>query len=110
MKKIVLTVVLITVLCLLVGCVPAAILMPSVVGNNADEKVTEANTRNICTAINAYNALEPDDSITELIPLAELKEKLGELFPRDLSEEDAEEALTLIEMKDGVATIKEQNK
>ncbi len=109
MKKIVLAVVLITVLCLLVGCVPAAILVPTLVGNDADEKVMQANARNICTAINVYNALEPDDAIEELKPLAELKEKLGELYPPHLSDEEAEQALALIVIADGKAEVIEQD-
>jgi hypothetical protein len=107
MKKIMLAVVMITVLCLLAGCKAAAVLMPSVVGDDGDEKVMYANAMNISTAINAYNALNSDDTISEIPPLAELKEKLGELYPPHISDEEAEKALKLIEMKDGVTSVRE---
>ena len=108
MKKIVLAVVLVTVLCLLTGCRAAAVLMPSVVGNDGDEKVMYANARSLCTAINAYNALHAEDGISEIPPLAELKEKLGELYPAGISDESAQKAMLLIEMEDGVATVREE--
>jgi len=107
-KKIMLVIILITVLCLFAGCsAAAAVLMPSLVGNDGAEKVMRANAMNICTAINAYNALNPDDHISEIPSLSELKEKLGEIYP-DMSDEEAEKALALIEMKDGEAQVREE--
>ena len=108
MKRIVLAVVLITVLCLLAGCRIAAVLMPSAVDNDGDEKVMYANARSLCTAINAYNVLNSEDGISEIPTLAELKEKLGELYPAGISDESSQKAMLLIEMQDGVATVREE--
>jgi hypothetical protein len=99
-------------LCLLgmTGCVAAAVLVPSLAdtGHAANEKVALANARNLCLAVNTYNALFPEDIISVDIPLDELKEKLGDLYPAGISDEEMERAQELTEMKDGEAVLRDK--
>ncbi len=74
-----------------------------------EESLTLANASNIATAINAYNALNPDSVLPDGISLEEAKEIVDgkSLWPQKLSDEDAKEAWSHIVYKDGIAEIKE---
>lgn len=74
---------------------------------DAQNKVNLANARNIATAINAYNALNPDDILPDNVTLEQAKEALDNLWPTGLTGEQAGAAWELIEIKSGVADIKE---
>jgi hypothetical protein len=109
MKKTVLAILM--VLCLLwtAGCVPAAVQTPTLadVGQSADELVLRAAARNLCTAVNVYNTLNPDDAVSVDMPLDELKEKLKDIYPTGISDGEMEKAQQLTEMRDGKAVLRE---
>ena len=49
----------------------------------------------------------PNDAITSIPSVAELKDKLGKLYPENIADEEMEKALNLVEMEDGKAQLKE---
>lgn len=70
--------------------------------------LTYANACNIATAINAYNALNPNSVLPDGVSIEEAKEVLEEdgLWPQGLPDEQASEAWKLIVYKDGIAELK----
>jgi type IV pilus assembly protein PilA len=77
----------------------AAIAIPTFSGitKEADAKVVLANARNLATAINAYNNLNPGEEITEAeLTVSDLTSKLGDLYPSGLGATEAGAALDLI--------------
>jgi len=109
MKRIVLAAFIILCLLWTTGCVPAAMPTPSYAdfGQAVNEQVLMATAQNLCTAVNVYNTLNPDDSISVDMPLDELKEKLKDIYPAGISDEEMEKAQQLTEMKDGKAVLRE---
>ncbi len=89
----------------------AAIAIPSFLSitNNATENVRLANARTIATAINANNTLYYNDSskIIASTPssASALKTALGTLYPTQLSDADAGQALGLVTITNNVATV-----
>ncbi len=94
----------------------AAIAIPTFSGitSEADAKVELANARNLATAINAYNNLNPDktpiSSITK--PATEeargsLEDTLDDLYPSSLGKTEAIAAMNLIIITDNVAVAAE---
>ena len=87
----------------------AAIAIPTFSGitSEADAKVELANARNLATAINAYNNLNPGSEISTMPELASLKSTLDDLYPSGLSDADATDALALITITNTVAVAAE---
>lgn len=90
----------------------AAVAIPSFVGirNEADEKVTMSNARNIATAINTYNALNPgdDEKIKSNAEYAATKTTLdgAGLWPVFVDSDDESAAFDMVSIDDtGVATV-----
>lgn len=90
----------------------AAIAIPSFIGitDKADERVDETNARSICSAINSYNALNPDKKITSAtlnLSAATVETALGtELWPI-MDADDVAGAWEKVEISGtGVATVK----
>lgn len=86
----------------------AAIAIPSFIGitDQADERVDLTNARAMCTAINAYNALNPDDKIvgSETLALDATKTTCGTLWPVGVENESECWALLTVSV-DGFATV-----
>jgi len=84
----------------------AAIAIPTftTITRDANQKVAVANARNIATAFNTYNALNPNDTISSI---DQTKLANAGLWPSGLTDDDAENALKLIVIDDasGVATV-----
>jgi len=84
----------------------AAIAIPTFtsITRDANQKVAVANARNIATAFNTYNALNPNATISSI---DQTKLSNAGLWPSGLSDDDAENALKLIVIDDasGVATV-----
>lgn len=91
----------------------AAIAIPTFSGitSEADAKVELANARNLATAINAYNNLNPGSEISSVTAdetgRAALASTLGDLYPSGISAEDAVDALALITITNNVAVAAE---
>lgn len=90
----------------------AAVAIPSFVTirNDADEKVTMSNARNIATAINTYNALNPgnNDKIIEGAEYATTKTTLNDagLWPVFVDSDDESAAFDMVSIgTTGVATV-----
>lgn len=77
------------------------------IGDNSND-AKNANASIIAEGINAHNALNPCNMLSDNVTLAEVKEILDEAccWPLFLSNAEAAEAWELIEIKDGVATVK----
>lgn len=72
------------------------------------DQVKNADAIMIATGINTYNALHKPDLLPDSMTLSEVKETLCENFwPSFLTDMEASEAWKLIEIKDGVAKVKE---
>jgi type IV pilus assembly protein PilA len=93
----------------------AAIAIPSFIGitDQANEKVAIANARNIATAVNTYNALNPDTKIASVgaSDYSTLKSTLEgsdfDLWPKGLAEADYTDALVYLDYTNNVATVKQ---
>ena len=91
----------------------AAIAIPTFSGitSEADAKVDLANARNLATAINAYNNLNPGSEISSIAATEEgrssLASTLVDLYPSGLSDADAVTALGLITITSNVAVASE---
>ena len=91
----------------------AAIAIPTFSGitSEADAKVDLANARNLATAINAYNNLNPGSEIASITASetgrAALATTLDDLYPSGLSATDAVTAMGLITITDTVAVAAE---
>lgn len=76
----------------------------------AIDTVDQANASQIATAINAHNALYPEDvimSLDGLDTIEKIKEAVGEaLYPKGLSDEDGRNALRFLILENGVAGVK----
>ncbi|MDD5017277.1 MAG: prepilin-type N-terminal cleavage/methylation domain-containing protein [Eubacteriales bacterium] len=89
----------------------AAIAIPTFVGitDQADAKVALANARNIATAFNAYQNLNPHDMLGDDTTLADAQTALASinLWPSGLDDADATTAWALITITGGVAVAAE---
>ena len=67
----------------------AAIAIPSFIGitDTANERVDMTNARAMCTAINSYNALNPDLKIVNGDVLADIASDCDTLWPQDIANE-----------------------
>lgn len=85
----------------------AAVAIPSFIGlsDKADEAVTLSDARSIATAVNAYNALNPDSKVTATGAenLAAAKTALGSLWPENVGDESTSWSWVNI-TAEGVAT------
>lgn len=72
----------------------AAIAIPSFIGitDNADAQVDLANAKNLATAINAYNSLNPDAKLTAEGADTQAALELQNLWPAGLSADDISDA------------------
>ena len=89
----------------------AAIAIPSFVGitDQADAKVALANARNIATAVNAYNNLNPSAHLADDVTLEAAQAAIEgiNMWPADLSGDDATAAWALITISGGIAIAAE---
>lgn len=83
----------------------AAIAVPSFIGitDNANETVEIANARALVTSINAYNALNPTNMIAATSEVT--AERLGTLYPSNLSAVDAAAAIARITITNNEAAL-----
>ena len=81
----------------------AAIAIPSFIGitDAADERVDLTNARAMCTAINSYNALNPD---AKILDKADASTDAADLWPVGV-ENEAECLVLLTISADGFATV-----
>ena len=90
----------------------AAIAIPSFIGitNSADDRVDLTNARAICTAVNSYNSLNPDDKI-EALPeggFDALADAVGaDLWPVGIEAGSQDDVYGYIDITDGFATVSE---
>jgi len=89
----------------------AAIAIPSFIGitAQADAKVELANAKNISTAFNAYQALNPDAMLADAVTLAAAKAAISgiSLWPNALDAAAETAAWAMITVSGGVATAAE---
>lgn len=86
----------------------AAIAIPSFAGisDQAEARVTLANATNIATAFNAYNTLNPSSQLGDNISFKKARNALQgiNLWPENLTDDEAQNAWKLITVTNGVAT------
>ena len=85
----------------------AAIAIPTftTITKDANDKVAVANARNIATAINAYNALNPNATQISAASGSQSTLEGAGLWPSGLSAADATKATALITFSNGVAVV-----
>ena len=82
----------------------AAVAIPSFIGisDKANETVTLADATSIATAINAHNALEPDNKVADGAKVEDAKALVKTLWPVNLKDET--KAYGWVTISGGVAT------
>jgi prepilin-type N-terminal cleavage/methylation domain-containing protein len=87
----------------------AAIAIPTFtsITNKANDNVKVANATSIATAINSFNALNPDDDALASKPesYSTAATTVGDLWPSGLSADEYEAAWDLVQVSNRVATI-----
>lgn len=85
----------------------AAIAIPTftTITRDANQRVAIANARNIATAINTYNALNPNETPISSAAGAQGTLTGANLWPSGLTDADAANATDLITFENGVAVV-----
>jgi prepilin-type N-terminal cleavage/methylation domain-containing protein len=85
----------------------AAIAIPTftTITKDANQKVAVANARNIATAINTYNALNPNETQIATATGAQTTLTGANLWPSGLTDADATNAVKLIKFENSVAVV-----
>ena len=85
----------------------AAIAIPTftTITKDANQKVAVANARNIATAINTYNSLNPNQPPISSATGAESTLTPAKLWPSGLATADANNAIKLIKFENNVAVV-----
>lgn len=107
----VMSIIIVTFLLLLTGCINIYTAEPlptqkTALTQEEYDLLIRSYAKTYATSINAFNALNPDDAISEIPPLEELNQILGSnLAPTGISDANAQMALDMLEIVDGKAEL-----